>query len=447
MYRVKSVQDIRKYSIPLAFLVTLLVIAQVGPARAHTLHATDDVFVDMVDSSANFGSKPSLIVQNTNKKEDKHGRKHDSRDHHKSRDRHDDNRHSSNKASYINFSLATLPNLIKATDIEKATLRIWVEKVSTPGPVDLHIVNSPWDENLLTAASIPDTGYVDTIYLKESDEGRFISIDITAILQDWIDLPYANNGLAFFPGNEDVNVRFNSKENTKTSHPMEIEVAYVGPQGPQGPAGQQGEQGPRGLTGAQGPAGPQGEPGPVGLMGPQGPQGPAGPQGEQGPRGLTGPQGPVGPAGPAAKESQVVAWSASDTTGDWISCNNKNTIESGSVVMNKVDINVGGAYDPTTGAITAPEDGVYMICLAFLHGTAGDDVVNLRLFVNGTFANGGGNDHFMYDTSDYRSIHFMHACQMVELKAGDKAQIQAFACDGVYENTNNHHERLYGHKL
>ena len=447
MFAVQSILCARIKAFPIAILAALFGVTYIGAVHAHTLHVTDDAHVNMATGAANFGASPKLIVQNVGESDDKDV----GEDHYKDRGRHRNTRQANNdKASYVRFSMATLPKLMAATDIEKATLRIWVDKVITPGPVAVHLVNAAWDENLITATTVPDSGYVDTLYLTAADEGRFLTMDVTGILQGWVDLPSSNYGLAFIPGNGEVNVRFDSKEDTQTSHPMEIELAYVRPQGLQGPQGPQGERGPMGMAGPQGPAGlqgppgPQGEPGPMGwpgLQGAAGPQGPAGPQGEPGPMGPAGPQGPAGVAPP------VVAWSASDTTGDWISCNQQDSLESGKVVMNKVDLNVGGAYDPKTGAITAPVDGVYMLCLSFLTGMAGDDTINLRLFVNGTYANGGGNDHFLYDTNDYPPLHFMQACQMVELKAGDTAQIQAYQCDGVYENTDNNHERFFGHKI
>jgi hypothetical protein len=439
MFGKQRIHPVRKSSFWFAILAGMVGIGYFGSAQAHTLHITDDAHVDMANMAANFGSSPYLIVQNTSSHKGRRDRRHDANDRHGHK-----GRRISNKATYVNFSLATLPRLIQATDIEKATLRIWVDKVITPGPVDLHVVNTPWDENLLTGATVPGSGYVDTLNLTTADEGRYLTVDITNLLQDWIDLPSSDYGLAIIPGDGDVHVRFDSKENRQTSHPMEIEVAYIGPEGPVGPSGPQGERGPMGLTGPQGPAGAQGETGPMGPMGFTGPQGPAGPEGPAGPQGE---QGAPGPAGPAGADRQVVAWSASDTRGDWIHCNHENTIESGSVIMNKVDHNVGGAYDPKTGAVTAPVDGVYMFCLSFLHGMASDDAINLRLFVNGTYANNNGNDHFMYDTTNYPSIHFMHSCMTVDLKAGDVAQIQAFACEGVYESTNNHHERFFGFKL
>ena len=143
----------------------------------------------------------------------------------------------------------------------------------------------------------------------------------------------------------------------------------------------------------------------------------------------------------------TVAWSASDTKGDWVSCSSGNTVSSGKVVMNKVDVNIGNAYNPANGEVTAPADGAYMLCMNFLGGGASDDYINFRTFVNGTFANNNGNDHFLYDTNDYVAHHFYSACQLIEVNEGDKIQIQAYGCSGVYEDTDNNHERYYGFRL
>ena len=92
------------------------------------------------------------------------------------------------------------------------------------------------------------------------------------------------------------NITLDSKENTSTSHPMELEVVLEGggPAGPPGlqgrlrPAGRDRPAGPRkGSKGSQGPRGPQGDPGTTGAHGPQGVAGPQGPPGLQGPVGIT----------------------------------------------------------------------------------------------------------------------------------------------------------------
>ena len=78
-------------------------------------------------------------------------------------------------------------------------------------------------------------------------------------------MPASNFGLTLVPDPADkIRVQFDSKEDTTTSHPPELEVTPIGPQGPQGPAGP---------TGATGQTGAQGDPGPAGPAGPQGPPG------------------------------------------------------------------------------------------------------------------------------------------------------------------------------
>lgn len=140
MCAVPSIQHAQKKSLRLILLAGLFGVAQLGSVHAHTLNITDDVYVDMKKTTTNFGSKPTLIVRNTenvnnNTKGSYENERHVNR-----------GRRIGHKATYVNFTLATLPTLINASDIEKATLRIWVTKVDTPGPLDLHLVNSPWDE-------------------------------------------------------------------------------------------------------------------------------------------------------------------------------------------------------------------------------------------------------------------------------------------------------------
>jgi hypothetical protein len=134
----------------------------------------------------------------------------------------------------------------------------------------------------------------------------FISIDVTTWVKAWVSGTLVNEGFQIEPGASvtTLNLYFDSKEATQTSHEprLEIELSNVGPQGPAGPTGATGPAGPTGPTGGQGLTGLQGPPGVPGLPGAIGPQGIAGlpgPPGANGAIGLTGPAGPSGPAGPA----------------------------------------------------------------------------------------------------------------------------------------------------
>uniref|UniRef100_W5NG76 Elastin microfibril interfacer 1a n=1 Tax=Lepisosteus oculatus TaxID=7918 RepID=W5NG76_LEPOC len=103
---------------------------------------------------------------------------------------------------------------------------------------------------------------------------------------------------------------------------------FIGLPGPPGPKGE------RGLQGVQGPPGREG---PVGRTGPEGQRGPPGLRGEQGLPGVD------------ARPPRV-SFSAGLT---------HNLVNSGTIVFDKILVNDGGFYDPTTGIFTAPYDGRY----------------------------------------------------------------------------------------
>ncbi|MDE3188662.1 MAG: DNRLRE domain-containing protein [Acidobacteriota bacterium] len=188
--------------------------------------------------------------------------------------------------SYVQFDLSTLPT---GTAISKATLRLYVDSVSTAGSFDVDQINSSWTEETLNYNNQPSLGASATdlhpISVSASSLNQFVVIDITSLVQDWVSGVVPNNGIGLVLQGSAGAFAFDSKESTATSHQPELEIAMTGPVGPQGP---QGPQGPTGLTGATGPAGPQGPQGPIGLTGATGP---VGPQGLQGPQGLPGAYG------------------------------------------------------------------------------------------------------------------------------------------------------------
>ncbi len=217
------------------------------------------------------------------------------------------------KLAFLQFDLSNLPEGTPGAQITKATLRLYCSRVKVPGMIDVAPVASSWAEYTVSGAETPALAEVEITgtQVRLTDKRRWISIDITNLVRDWVDGVLPNHGLAVVPqftlGAGGVVAAFDSKENGATGHEPKLEILLAGtgepgPQGPAGPRGETGPVGPRGEVGAKGDVGPQG---PVGLRGETGPQGPIGPRGEMGPVGPQGQIGPVGPVGPKGEQGLV----------------------------------------------------------------------------------------------------------------------------------------------
>jgi hypothetical protein len=206
-------------------------------------------------------------------------------------------------STYIQFNLAGIP---AGATISKATLRLYVDAVAKAGSFDVYEVTNAWTESKLTyntPAPVPGISATGgkPIALTTASLNQFLLIDITPLVQGWLDGSIPNDGLALALTTPAGAFSFDSKESLLTANGPELEIALTSPgaPGPQGPAGPQGTTGPAGPQGATGAAGAQGPVGPTGTTGAQGLPGPTGPQGATGPQGLQGPAGPQGPTGSA----------------------------------------------------------------------------------------------------------------------------------------------------
>ena len=169
-------------------------------AEAGTLHATDDagVFLGGKKAKKTFGSSQTLVVSTQG----------------------------AGQEVYLKFDTSTMP---PGTAIDAATLRLWVTKVKAPGDIEIYLVLDPWDEDTITRDNAP-TGRIDVdggaVTISEADANDFVTIDLTAEVQAWIDNPAENHGIVLAaPGGSAVNVAFDSKENVRTGHQPELEVA------------------------------------------------------------------------------------------------------------------------------------------------------------------------------------------------------------------------------
>ena len=248
----------------------------------------------------------------------------------------------------LQFDLGTLPAGTTASQVSRAVLRLYCNRMDTAGLVSVQSLGGAWGEYSVTYSTLPSLGSASQVF-SVGQAGAYVTVDVTSLVQGWITAPATNFGVALTAATSVV--QFDSKENDLTGHAAVLDVVLAstgvaGPAGAQGPAGPQGIQGPKGDTGVAGPMGPAGAAGngsglgyrgaydsavnyavndmvvfqgssyislvagnvgntpgmsPVhwGLVaqagaGTTGAQGATGPQG---PPGLTGPQGPVGPEG------------------------------------------------------------------------------------------------------------------------------------------------------
>ena len=201
----------------------------------------------------------------------------------------------------LQFDLSLLPTGTTAAKVSRAVLRLYANRVTTPGLVAFAPVNGAWGEYSVTYATLPPVGSAAGVF-SVGQAGAFLAVDVTALVQGWIGSPATNNGLALSAGT--AVVQFDSKENDQTAHAatLDVELVDAGPAGAAGATGPAGIGGVQGLPGATGPVGATGSAGRAGSTGSTGATGQVGTMGPQGPVGATGLQGPVGATGASSAQ-------------------------------------------------------------------------------------------------------------------------------------------------
>lgn len=182
----------------------------------------------------------------------------------------------SNAWTFLQFDLSTLPAGTTGSQVQKATLVLFVTQVGAAGSFDIYEVGAPWAESSITWSNQPpgstllSTGSCAAPAVQCVTAGsalNYMVIDVTQAVQDWLNGTVANNGLVLQPtSGSAVSLSFASKETQIISHAARLNIVLSG----NGQPGPQGIQGPQGAPGAPGPPG---QPGIQGLLGPPGQQG------------------------------------------------------------------------------------------------------------------------------------------------------------------------------
>ncbi|MDT7812952.1 MAG: hypothetical protein QOJ42_2868, partial [Acidobacteriaceae bacterium] len=127
-----------------------------------TAHATDvvltgDAHVSLTRSATNFGTLANLYVGNGN-------------------------------TALLQFDVNTLPSGLTASQVSRATLTVFVNRVNSGGTVSLSPVTSAWSESGVTYATIPTIGTPINSFTAAT-AGQYITLDVTSVVQSWITTP------------------------------------------------------------------------------------------------------------------------------------------------------------------------------------------------------------------------------------------------------------------
>ncbi len=239
--------------------------------------ASDDTYVTQTGSDSNHGTLTSLAVQAG----------------------------AQPTYTYLRFNLSQVP---AGSSVTKATLRLFVTAVTTPGAFDIRLAGGPWSESALTWNSQPGSGPGSLVVgggcanpipatadpthplcITTGQVDGYVIIDITSQVQAWITNPASNYGIVLVPtSGYSTSVAFDSKESSATSHDPTLNIMVTGVNGSAatvtiggtttGAAGTQANVTNSGTSSAatlnftipQGATGPAGSQGPIGPTGPKG---------------------------------------------------------------------------------------------------------------------------------------------------------------------------------
>jgi hypothetical protein len=165
----------------------------------------------------------------------------------------------SNSTTYLQFDSYLISSAHRPEDLISATLRLYVNRLSTPGAISLAAYCRPVLEAWLTHNNrqSPACNALQ-VTLPVLSSQHYLDIEITESVRTALNVGTA---LSFqitpAPSAPATSVLFDSKENPTTSHSPQLILNFkplylTGPTGPQGPEGYTGINGPIGSVGAPG---------------------------------------------------------------------------------------------------------------------------------------------------------------------------------------------------
>src|SRR5262249_56270186 len=142
---------------------------------------------------------------------------------------------------FIKFNItSTLPANTPGSRVAKATMKLYVSTLKSPGTIDVfQIVNSWSERNISASQPIPGDLVQSGVVVHPDQEGKFIVFDVTPAVQQWLGTDGSgtggapNNGVAIV-ARDGASLTFDSKENLQTSHEAQLNIQLVDETGPGG---------------------------------------------------------------------------------------------------------------------------------------------------------------------------------------------------------------------
>ena len=178
--------------------LTLLLITFSALSALAQITPSDDAYVNSAAPTANYGAATTLSLS------------------------------SAADTGFIRFDLTAVPAGYTGSSVAKATLKLYVNSVTTAGSFNVDYVTGTWAEQTIKYNLQPAIGatIAASVPLTTASKGKYVEIDLTAAMVEWLNGTQANDGIALV-ANSPLVATFDSKENTAASHPPELDLVYA----------------------------------------------------------------------------------------------------------------------------------------------------------------------------------------------------------------------------
>ena len=104
--------------------------------------------------------------------------------------------------SYLKFDVSTVPTGTAGSNVDKAVLKIFFNKVTTGGSISIgQVTVGAWAESTLTASTpaVLTCSPLGSVAVPVSAVNEYVTYDVTGTVMGWVDTPASNLGFCIVP--------------------------------------------------------------------------------------------------------------------------------------------------------------------------------------------------------------------------------------------------------